>query len=593
MHEVDALILVGGGLVLLSILAGTLSSRIGAPLLLVFLLLGMLAGEDGPGGLLFSDFDLAYLIGTLALAVILFDGGLRTPFEAIRLAVWPALSLATLGVLVTAAIVAAGAVLLLDFSWPPALLLGAIVSSTDAAAVFLLLHQRGTELRRRLAATLEVESGANDPMAVFLTVGLAELIRAGGGDPWVLAGHFAQAMALGGGVGLIAGFALAQAISRLELAPGLYPVFCAAAALLTFGAAQSVGASGFLAVYLAGLVAGNQRLRARQLIRRFHDGAAWTAQIVMFVMLGLLVTPRALVPELGTGVVIALLLIFIARPLAALIALAPFRFSLEERLFVAWVGLRGAVSIYLAIVPVLWGLLDGQHYFQIAFVVVLSSLLLQGWSVPIVARWLGVEAIAAPEPDNADRVGLDLPAQLDRDFMVYHLREGAPALTRELVQLRLPHRARILAVLRDNAAVPLTAVGQLQAEDYVLTLAPPEQVFQLDRLFTPEARRWFGAEASLGLGFPFAADRSLGEVTAALGLEGIEADPTESLERYVTARLGERPLLGEHVPFGPVDLRVAGLADGRVARIVVDLEPRWGGRRLLGPLRRALRWLRR
>ncbi|MFD1378706.1 potassium/proton antiporter [Fodinicurvata halophila] len=360
MEFANQLIFMGGALLLVSILAGVLSSRIGAPLLLVFLGLGMFFGEDGPFGISFDNFDLAYLVGSLALAIILFDGGLRTPLKSIRVAWAPASLLATLGVLITAGLTGLFAWAVLDFGLVPSLLVGSIVGSTDAAAVFLLLHQRGMDLKRRVGTTLEVESGVNDPMAIFLTITLAELVSSGTTDiTWDIARSFLLQLGVGAAFGLLGGYALTWVVNKLELAPGLYPVFVIAGALVVFGGAQQLEGSGFLAVYLAGIVAGNKRLRANQLIRRFHDGIAWVCQIGMFLMLGFLVTPSNLLPDLLPAGLIALGLMFIARPVAVLLCLAPFNFSREERLFIAWVGLRGAVPIFLAIIPLLQGVVGG------------------------------------------------------------------------------------------------------------------------------------------------------------------------------------------------------------------------------------------
>ncbi|MEX1148065.1 MAG: potassium/proton antiporter, partial [Sphingomonadales bacterium] len=373
MEFANHLIVFVGALFLLSILAGVVSSRIGAPLLLVFLGLGMLLGEEGPVGVSFGDFEATFVVASISLAIILFDGGLRTPLSSVRTGWAPALSLATVGVVITAVVVSMFAVLVFDGGWMQALLIGAIIGSTDAAAVFLLLHQRGMTLRRRLGATLEIESGANDPMAIFLTIITVELVVAGDGLlSLAVVEVFVRQMVLGALFGILGGKLLGWAVNRLELASGLYPVFVVSGALFTFGLTQELGGSGFLAVYLAGIVAGNERLRASKLIRRFHDGIAWLSQIIMFVMLGLLVTPSNLLDGFFPSILVALVLIFIARPLAVFICLLPFRFKRAERVFIAWVGLRGAVPIYLAMIPVLGGLSNSMHYFNVAFLVVLT-----------------------------------------------------------------------------------------------------------------------------------------------------------------------------------------------------------------------------
>jgi potassium/hydrogen antiporter len=358
------LILLGSVLVLLSIFAGVFSARLGAPLLLVFLGLGMLAGGEGPGGILFRDFHAAYLIGSIGLAIILFDGGLRTDPTDVRRALWPSLALATIGVIVTAAIVGMAMTLLFSTSWPRGLLVGAIVSPTDAAAISALLHLRRLELRARVAATLEVESGINDPISVLLTVLLVGLLLA----PAPLAESYiaallAREVAGGAAFGLGGGYLLLALINRLEATSGLYPILALAGATALFGAAQTAGASGFLAVYLAGLIIGTHRHRATQVINQAFDAFAWLSQIVLFLMLGLLVTPSTLVPMLGPSLAVAVVLMLVARPVAVALCLLPFRYTAPEIAFISWVGLRGAVPIFLAVIPVLAGLLDAAVFF--------------------------------------------------------------------------------------------------------------------------------------------------------------------------------------------------------------------------------------
>ena len=374
----DALILICAGLILLSIFAGIVSSRIGAPLLLVFLALGMLAGEDGIGRIDFDDFQAAYTIGAVSLAIVLFDGGLRTGLSTLRTASWPALTLATAGVAITAAVTGAAAVFLYGMTWVEGLLVGSIVASTDAAAVFFLLHLHGTNLVNRVRATLEAESGLNDPMAIFLTITCVELLKSGHTEmSWAVAGDFALVFLVqiigGAAIGFAGGYLLVALINRLKLASGLYPILTLAGALALFGGAQLLGASGFLAVYICGLVIANHRHRARQIIERFLDGLAWLSQIVMFVMLGLLVTPSTLLIGLLPAVAVALTLTLAARPLAVLLCVAPFGFHWREHAFLSWVGLRGAVPIFLGTIPVLAEVPFARLYFDIAFVVVLAS----------------------------------------------------------------------------------------------------------------------------------------------------------------------------------------------------------------------------
>ena len=386
-HE---LILLGGALGLFSILAGLLSRRVGAPMLLPFLAFGMLAGEDGLLGIPYDDFESAYLIGSVALAVILFEGGLKTPVSMLRLAFWPAAVLATIGVAVTAGMLGLFVSFAEGVPFTAALLAGAAASPTDAAAVAVLLRRSGAALPERLLAALEVESGLNDPMSVFLTFLLLHLIAEPGSvgfsDAALL---FLQEMVGGAALGLAGGWALAQMLKRLRLEASLAPVLVLAGGLAVFGFAQLLGTSGFLAIYLAAVVTGASRYRTRQEVEQFFEGVAWLAQIVLFVMLGLLVTPHRLPPYLLGAVVGTAVLIFVARPVAVFTCLLPFRFSLSETAFASWVGLRGAVPIYLSIIP---GLVDpnrDERLFASIFILVIASLVVQGWTVGPAARLLG------------------------------------------------------------------------------------------------------------------------------------------------------------------------------------------------------------
>ena len=572
LHHINELIFLGGFLIVFSIFAGLLSSRVGAPLLLVFLGLGMLVGQDGLGVINFDDFPQAYFITSLGLAVILFDGGLRTPMAVVRLAWRPATVLATAGVLITALVVGAAASWALGVSPIEGMLVGAIVASTDAAAVFLLLHQRGMELRKRVGATLEVESGVNDPMAVFLTVTLVELVAPGHDEmSWLIVGDFFLQMGVGAAIGVGGGYLLAWSINRVELASGLYPVFAVAAALTIFGGAHIVHGSGFLAVYLAGLVAGNQRLRANQLIKRFHDGVAWLAQIIMFVLLGLLVSPHSLVQEVAPAIVVAAALIFVARPLAVALCLWPFRFSREEMLFIAWVGLRGAVPIFLAMIPVLGGAPASMTYFNVAFVVVIASLLLQGWTVPFFARTLNIELPPTPEPGT--RTDFELMQDFDRDLVGYKVEDASPATQRLFHQLPLPRRARVVTVVRGGTIQRREDLARLEPGDYVLVIAPPEQVARLDRLFMarPQRRRRRAA-AALG-DFAFPADTPLSALAETYGLRFKPGAAGETVGAYMRTRLGVRAFVGERVATGDMELVVREVERGRILSVGLVLEP--------------------
>jgi cell volume regulation protein A len=386
-HE---LILLAGVLGLLSIVAGVISRRVGAPMLLVFLALGMLAGDDYVLGIPYNDFPSAYLIGSVALAVILIEGGLKTPVSMLRLAFWPAAVLATIGVALTAVVLGVFISVVEGVPLVGALLAGAAAAPTDAAAVAVLLRRAGAALPERLLALLEVESGLNDPMSVFLVLLLLHLIAAPGslgiGAAVLL---FFREMAGGAALGLAGGWALAQLLRGLTLEGSLAPVLVLGGGLAVFGLAQLLGTSGFLATYLAAVVTGATQHRGRQEIEHFFEGIAWLAQIVLFLMLGLLVTPEDLPPYLLGAILGAAVLIFLARPVAVFACLLPFGFNWRETAFASWVGLRGAVPIYLSIIPALADPSRDQRLFASIFILVIASLIVQGWTVGLAARLLG------------------------------------------------------------------------------------------------------------------------------------------------------------------------------------------------------------
>jgi cell volume regulation protein A len=393
------LLLVCGALVAASILASRLSDRLGVPALIVFLLVGMLAGSDGPGGIHFEDPAAANLLGTLALALILFSGGMDTNWHIVRPILPRGVVLATLGVAVTAGLVGLFAWAALDMSLLTALLIGSIISSTDAAAVFSVLRGRGVGLKGNLKPLLEFESGSNDPMAIFLTVAMTELIM----NPeyhWPeLLPAFVLDMVGGGLVGLGAGYLAALAFNRIKLDnDGLYPVLSLSLVLLTFGLAEAVQANGFLAVYLCGMVLNASDFANKRAVGRFHDGVAWLMQIAMFVVLGLLVFPSQLPSFVLPATLVTLFLMFVARPLAVAVGLWGSAFSLRERLFVAWTGLRGSVPIVLATFPIMAGFSESHAVFHIVFFIVLASVLIQGTLLMPVARLLKVDDPLASRP---------------------------------------------------------------------------------------------------------------------------------------------------------------------------------------------------
>jgi potassium/hydrogen antiporter len=389
MESLELSLLVGATLVVLSIVVSPLANRFGAPILLVFLAIGMLVGQDGPGGVEFDDFNIAYEVGSIALAVILFSGGLGTSVAAVKKCWSPAVVLATFGVLLTAGVVGLG-VWLLGEPLLTALLLGSVIGSTDAAATFLLLRNRGVQLRGRVMETIVVESGLNDPMAIFLTIVFVGLVDSGADRvSWDLLRTFVMQLGIGAVAGIVGGLGLARLLNRLPLEAGLYAVLAMAGALVLFVGVQLLGGSGYLTVYLAGIVLMHSlRDVKRTELEHTHNSLAWLSQIIMFLMLGLLVNPSELGAEAAGAGIVALLLMFVARPIAITICLAPFRFSWRERLFIAWVGLRGAVPIFLAIIPVISSGPIEVPFFNIVFIVVVASLACQGWTIPWLARRL-------------------------------------------------------------------------------------------------------------------------------------------------------------------------------------------------------------
>ena len=577
MEFANALILLCASLLLLSIFAGIVSSRIGAPLLLVFLALGMLAGEDGPGGVLFDDFQTAYTIGAVSLAIVLFDGGLRTSVDTLRSAAWPALTLSTVGVGITAVITAAAAHVVFPLNWVESLLVGSIIASTDAAAVFFLLNVRGTNLVKRVRATLEAESGMNDPMAIFLTIACVELLKLGAEDlSWLLARDLAFAFLLqmvgGAAAGLVGGYVLVELINRLRLASGLYPILTIAGALATFAGTQLLEASGFLAVYICGVVVANNRHRARQLIERFQDGLAWLSQIAMFVMLGLLVTPSNLINSLVPAIAIAVVLTLVARPLAVVLCLLPFRFHWREHAFISWVGLRGAVPIFLGTIPVLADVPSARLYFDVAFVVVLASLLIQGWTVNLSAQLLNLALPPVSGPSL--RFDVEMPEDVGRDMAVFAVQDGSACTRLMPSDLAANSAAEVVAVMRDGAILNPASVQRLAAGDQVIIIAPPERLPALDELFGPSPPRQQTARVAAVLGeFTFDAAIDIAELARTYGFHIPSSDRGLPVGEFLHRHLRQSPDPGDRFRLGPIELIVQKMTDGRIERVGIELDP--------------------
>lgn len=595
--SVSLTILFGAVLVLAGIMSSLIALRFGAPLLLIFLLIGMLAGESGIGGIKFDDVRLAYTVGSVALGLILFDGGLRTRIATFRNVLAPAGLLATVGVLITAALTAPAAVWALGLTWSEGFLVGAVMASTDAAAVFFLLHAKGLRLRPRVSATLEVESGMNDPFAIFLTIILVEILFSGQKSWGEIAVVLAEKALAGGAIGWVGGRAMVLVLNRLELPQGLHAPFVAAGALVTFGVAETAHGSGFLAVYIAGLIVGNRETRAHGTVVAFLDAATWLAQIAMFVLLGLLAWPERLPQRLLPAFAVALALMLIARPAAVLACLAPFRFSLREKLFISWVGLRGAVSVFLAAIPMLVGLPGAHFYFDVAFVVVVLSLAIQGWTIAPAARFL---RIGMPRTDvQAHRTELDLPGTLKQELVGYPVVADSPYLRRGIT----PPWAKLTLVVRDDRVNTAEEAGAVREGDHVYFLAPPDRVQALDRFFAE--RMQATTDAALVEDFFVPADVTLGALAEIYGLTVPPEDAQKPLADFFAAYfIKHPPRPNDAIPLGGVKLVAHTVTDGRVVTVGLQLaEPEpvprtWAekmlirGRRMLRRLWTRLRRLR-
>lgn len=468
------LLLIGGALLLLSVLLSRVATSTGIPVVLIFLLVGMLAGSEGIGGIEFADYDLAFRIGTAALTVILFDGGLNTSRELIRRALAPAGVLATVGVAVTAALVACGA-RLLGLQWGEALLLGAIVSSTDAAAVFSILRGSHMNLRRRVAGTLDLESGLNDPVAVILTMTLALALVGEPISSYSLLASIAIQLVVGAAIGTAIGFAGSWTLSRLNIQlAGLYPILTLSFALLAFSLPTVLQGSGYLAAYVAGVVLGQRRLPYRSTVLHSHNFIAWLAQVTMFLTMGLLVFPSDLKEVAGIGVAIALVLAFFARPIAVFLCLTPFRFPLREQVYIAWVGLRGAVPIVLAMFPLLVGVEAAPALFNIVFFVVVMSVLLQGVTAGPLSKWLRVQIPGMPVPSTV--VELTGSRTATAQVHAFWIHEHLLACGMTVGNLKLEGDASIILVLRDNELIPAVDDLKLQPDDHVYILCSAKEL---------------------------------------------------------------------------------------------------------------------
>ena len=567
-NSINSFFLIGALLTAVSGLLSPMSSRLGIPILLIFLAVGILAGEDGPGGILFDDYSTAYLVSNLALAIILLDGGMRTRVASFRVALWPALSLATFGVAITTSITGMMAAWLFDLHWLQGLLVGAIVGSTDAAAVFSLL--KGRSLNERVGATLEIESGSNDPMAVFLTVTLIAILANVDTEMSFsfMFISFIKQFGLGICLGLGGGWMLWKLVNLSKLADGLYSILVLSGGLIIYAASNKLGGSGILSIYLVGLFLGNKPTRGRHAILNVLDGMTWVSQIGMFLVLGLLLTPSDLVDILIPGFALAFGMILFARPVAVWISLLPFKsFSSRDRWFISWVGLRGAVPIILAVFPMMAGLPGAQLYFNLAFFVVLVSLLVQGASLTTAARLAKVEL--PPKPLPVSRSGVEIYPSSEWEVFVYRLSESKWCIGEPLKRLAMPDGTRIAAVFRNDTLLHPSGSTRLEAGDILCVLGQEKSLEALSNLFSQapenkEVQRFFGD-------FFIETDVKLADLAPIYGLSLDNLADDMTVADLVVSQLGANPVLGDQFQWQSLHWVVAGLYEGKVTNVGIRL----------------------
>ena len=484
----ENILLLGSLLLFLSIIASKTSFKLGIPTLVLFLVVGMLAGSDGVGGIHFYDPKLAQFLGVVALTFILFSGGLETNWESIRPILWQGLSLSTLGVFITALVLGLFSSYILNYTLYEGLLLGAIVSSTDAAAVFSILRSKSVGLKGNLRPTLEFESGSNDPMAYFLTIGMIYLISNPDASLMSLLPKFFTGMILGGICGFAFGKMMIWIINQIRLdIDGLYPVLILALVFFTFSFTDFIGGNGFLSVYIAAIILGNSNFLHKKSLIKFYDGQAWLMQIVMFLTLGLMVYPSQIVPVIGDGILISAFLMLIARPVAVFISLVFFpQLSVRKKLFISWVGLRGAVPIILSTYALIAGIPVAGNIFNLVFFISVSSVLLQGTSLSTVAKWLHLSV-----PEKLKRkfpLDLELKDSSNSELMELDISDTSPAVGKPVMELNLPKSAMIVLIHRGGKYVTANGATIIEPKDHLLIMADSKKTVNkvLERFNTPK-----------------------------------------------------------------------------------------------------------